>query len=126
MEQQHPDMIDLVSTTKSPQQIMGNLIKTYYAQNQEISPEKIFSVSIMPCTAKKFEAQREEMTHKGISDIDVVLTTREMLKLIKLFGVDAQVLEEEMPDSPFNVRSSASKLVSVSGGLTESIARSLS
>ena len=125
MEQSHPDMIDNVSTTKSPQQILGTLIKSYFAQSEDISPEKIFSVSIMPCTAKKFEAQREEMTHKGISDIDVVLTTRELLKLIKLYGVDVQSLGEEMPDVPFNTRSSAGKMVSVTGGVAESVARTL-
>lgn len=125
MEQSHPDMIDLVSTTKSPQQILGTLIKTYYAQQKEISPEKIFSVSIMPCTAKKFEAQRVEMTHKGISDIDAVLTTRELLKLIKLYGIDVHSIQEEMADKPFNTRSSVAKLVSVSGGLAEGIIRTL-
>ncbi len=126
MEQTHPDMIDHVSTTKSPQQILGTLIKSYYTDKEKITSENIFSVSIMPCTAKKFEAQREEMTHRGISDIDVVLTTRELLKLVKLFGVDIQSLDEEMPDNPFNTRSSAAKLISVSGGLVESIARTLS
>lgn len=125
MEQSHPDMIDLVSTTKSPQQIMGALVKSYFAQKEKIPTEKIFSVSIMPCTAKKFEAQREEMTHKGISDIDAVLTTRELLKLIKLFGVDVHSIDEEMPDSPFNTKSSAGKMVAVSGGLAESIVRTL-
>jgi len=126
MEQTHPDMIDHVSTTKSPQQILGTLIKSYYAETEKISSEKIFSVSIMPCTAKKFEAQREEMTHRGISDIDVVLTTRELLKLIKLYGVDIHSVDEELPDSPFNTRSSAAKMVSASGGVAESVARTLS
>lgn len=126
MEQTHPDMIDHVSTTKSPQQILGSLIKRYFALKENVSPEKIFSVSIMPCTAKKFEAQREEMTHKGISDIDAVLTTRELIKLIKLYGIDVNSINEEMSDSPFNTRSSAAKLVSVTGGVAESIARTLS
>jgi iron-only hydrogenase group A len=125
MEQTHPDMIDNVSTTKSPQQIIGALIKSYFAEKENLSPSKIFSVSIMPCTAKKFEAQREEMTHKGVSDIDVVLTTRELVKLIHLYGIDIQSLEEETADIPFNIRTSAGKLPSVSGGLTEGIARTL-
>jgi iron only hydrogenase large subunit-like protein len=77
----------------------------------------------MPCTAKKFEAQREEMTHKGISDIDLVLTSRELVKLINLCGIDVQQLQEEMADNPFNIRSSAGKLVSVSGGMAEAIVR---
>jgi iron-only hydrogenase group A len=125
MEQTHPDMIDNVSTTKSPQQIMGALINSFFAEKENIAPSKIFSVSIMPCTAKKFEAQREEMTHKGVSDIDVVLTTRELVKLIHLYGIDIQSLEEETADDPFNIRTSAGKLPSVSGGLTEGIARTL-
>ena len=126
MEQSFPDMTDLVSTTKSPQQILGALIKTYYAQRENVAPEKIFSVSVMPCTAKKFESQREEMTQRGISDIDAVLTTRELLKLIRLYGIDVHSIDEEMSDNPFNTRSSASKLVSVSGGLSESLVRTLS
>ena len=126
MEQSHPDMIDNVSTSKSPQQMLGAIIKSYYAEKEKISPEKIFSVSIMPCTAKKFEAQREEMTHKGVSDIDVVLTTRELIKLIHLYGIDIQSLDEEMPDAPFNTRSSAGKMVATTGGVAEGIARTLS
>lgn len=126
MEQSHSDMIDYVSTSKSPQQMMGALIKSYFAEKEDLSPNKMFSVSIMPCTAKKFEAQREEMTHKGVSDIDVVLTTRELVKLIHLYGIDVQSLDEEKADEPFNIRTSAGKLHSVSGGLTESIARTLS
>ncbi|MBI9053752.1 MAG: (2Fe-2S)-binding protein [Bacteroidales bacterium] len=125
MEQSHPDMIDNVSTSKSPQQMMGAMIKSYFAEKEDISPNKIFSVSIMPCTAKKFEAQREEMTHKGVSDIDVVLTTRELVKLIHLYGIDVQSLDEEKSDAPFNNRSSAGKMPAVSGGLAESIARTL-
>jgi iron-only hydrogenase group A len=125
MEQSHPDMIDFVSTTKSPQQIMGTLIKSYLTEAEELAPENIFSVSVMPCTAKKFEAQREEMTHKGVSDIDAVITTRELIKLIKLYGIDIHSVSEEFTDKPFNTRSSAAKLVSVTGGLSEGIARTL-
>ncbi|MCK5028059.1 MAG: [FeFe] hydrogenase, group A [Bacteroidales bacterium] len=126
MEQTHPDMIDHVSTCKSPQQMLGALIKSYYAEKEKISPDKIYTVSITPCTANKFEAQREEMTHKGVSDIDVVITTRELVKLIHLYGIDMQSLDEEMPDPPFNTRSSVGKMVSVTGGLSEGIVRTLS
>ena len=125
MEQSHPDMIDNVSTSKSPQQMIGSMIKSYFAEKENISADKIFSVSIMPCTAKKFEAQREEMTHKGVSDIDVVLTTRELVKLIHLYGIDIHSLDEDISDSPFNTRSSAGKMNAVTGGLSESIARTL-
>jgi iron-only hydrogenase group A len=126
MEQTHPDMIDHVSTCKSPQQMLGALIKSYYADKEKISPDKIYTVSITPCTANKFEAQREEMTHKGVSDIDVVITTRELVKLIHLYGIDMHSIDEEMSDSPFNTRSSAGKMVSVTGGLSEGVARTLS
>ena len=79
----------------------------------------------MPCTAKKFEAQREEMTHKGISDVDAVLTTRELLKLIKLYGIDLQNIDPQISDGPFSIRSSAGKLFATSGGLAESVVRTL-
>jgi len=125
MEQTHPDMIDHVSTCKSPQQMLGALIKSYYADKEKISPDKIYTVSITPCIANKFEAQREEMTHKGVSDIDVVITTRELIKLIHLYGIDMQSINEEMPDPPFNTRSSVGKMISVTGGLTEGIARTV-
>ena len=123
MEQSHVDLMENVSTCKSPQQMMGSMIKSFYAQQETISSEKIFSVSFMSCTAKKFEAQREEMTHKGISDIDLVLTSRELLKLIKLYGIDVQLLDEEIADNPFNTRSSAGKLVAASGGIAEGLIR---
>ncbi|MEE4197955.1 MAG: [FeFe] hydrogenase, group A [Bacteroidales bacterium] len=125
MEQSHPDMIDQLSTTKSPQQILGTLIKGYYAGQANIPAEKIFTVSITPCTAKKFEAQREEMTHRGVSDIDQVITTRELIKLIHLYGIDIHSLAGEFSDEPFTMRSSASKLVSISGGLSEAVVRTL-
>lgn len=80
-EQTHPELIPNLSTTKSPQQMMGALIKSYYAENHDIAPENIYTVAVMPCIAKKFEAQREEMTHKGITDVDAVLTTRELARL---------------------------------------------
>lgn len=123
MEQSFPDLMDNVSICKSAQQMVGSMIKTHVVQEENITPDKIFSVSVMPCTAAKFEAQREEMTHKGISDIDLVLTSRELVKLIKLCGIDLQLLDEETADEPFNISSSAGKLVSVSGGLAEGIVR---
>ena len=125
MEQSHPDMIDNVSTSKSPQQMLGALVKSYYSDLEKISPEKIFTVSIEPCTSRKFEAQREEMTNKGVSDVDVVITTRELVKLVNLYGIDIQLLGEEMSDKPFNNRSSVSKLTALPGGVAEGIARTL-
>ncbi len=124
-EQFYPEVLPLISTCKSPQQMLGSIIKSYFASEQGINPNSIYSVAIMPCLAKKFEAQREEMTHKTISDVDVVLTTREFSRLIQLYGIDMHNLEPQTPDSPFGVRSSASKLFGVSGGTTEAILRTL-
>ncbi len=123
MEQQFPDFIPNVSSCKSPQQMLGAIIKSYYAEQVGIDPEKIYSVSIMPCTAKKFEAQRPEMVRNGLPDIDAVLTTRELVRLIRMRGLDFNELEAEAPDSPLGERSSAGKLFGVSGGVMEAALR---
>lgn len=125
IEQYNPEMLNLMSVCKSPQQMMGAIIKNYYAQSQGIDPANIYSVSVMPCTAKKFEAQRDEMTHKGITDVDAVLTTRELAKLIRLNGIDIHHNDPELPDMPLGTRSSAGKLYAVSGGVTEAVIRTL-
>jgi iron-only hydrogenase group A len=125
MEQYHPDLLQHLTVSKSPQQIMGSLIKHHYARDQKVKGEKIFSVSLMPCTAKKFEAQREEFTHKGLSDVDAVLTTRELVRMIRLYGLDVQQVTTEMADMPFAIRSSAAKIIGVAGGVAEAVYRSL-
>lgn len=117
------DFLDNVSTCKSPQQMLGAVIKSYYAEKENKDAKKIYSVAIMPCTAKKFEQQRQEMTHKGYSDVDAVLTTRELAEVIKTFGIDFKNLESELPDSPHGIRSSAGKLFGVSGGVAEAAVR---
>lgn len=125
VEQFYPEQLHLLSTSKSPQQIMGSLIKTYFASVSGINPSSIHSVSVMPCLAKKFEAQREEMTSKGVSDVDSVLSTRELARLIKLHGIDIQSIDSQNPDMPFNIRSSAGKLFGVAGGTSEALMRSV-
>ncbi len=117
------DFLPNLSSCKSPQQMLGAVIKSYFAENVNIKPANIYSVSIMPCTAKKFEAQREEMTRNGISDVDAVLTTREFAQLIKLYGIDMHKLKPEITDSPHGVRSSAGKLFGASGGVMEAAIR---
>ncbi len=117
------DFIDNLSSCKSPQQMLGAVIKSHFAESEGIKPEKIYSVAIMPCTAKKFEAQREEMTQKGITDVDAVLTTRELANYIKLSGIDINKIEPEVSDSPLGVRSTAGKLFGVSGGVMEAAIR---
>ena len=118
-----PEFIPNLSSCKSPQQMMGAIIKTYYAEKEGLKPEEIFSVSIMPCTAKKFEAQRVEMTNEGISDVDAVLTTRELTKFLKLYGIDMFNIQPELTDSPLGFRSTAGKLFGASGGVMEAAIR---
>lgn len=121
----HPELLPRLTTTRSPQQLMGAVIKNFCPATLNTSPEQIFTVSVMPCTAKKQEAQREEMTVDGILHTDMVLTTRELASLIKLHGIDIQNIEPELADSPYNIRSSAGKLAGAAGGIAESLARTL-
>lgn len=118
-----PDMIDNLSSCKSPQQMMGSMINNYYAEMKDINPADIYSVAIMPCTAKKFEAQREEMTSHGITDVDAVLTTREFSQFLKKFGIDIKSLDPEEADSPLGKRSTAGKIFGASGGVMEAAVR---
>ena len=124
-EQTHPDLLGNLSVCKSQQQMLGALIKNHFASYAGIDSENIYSVSAMPCIARKFESQRETMTHKGIADVDIVLTTRELARLIRLNGIDIEQVEAELSDQPYQSRSSAGKMLAVSGGLTESVIRTL-
>jgi len=122
-EEFYPEMIPNLSSCKSPQQMMGAVIKSYWSEKIGIKPENIYSVSVMPCTAKKFEAQREEMTNRGITDVDAVLTTRELGQLIRMFGIDMNNIAPETTDSPLGYRSSAGKLFAATGGVMEAAIR---
>ena len=124
-EQYLPEFLPNITTARSPQQISGAIIKTWLAKNENMVPTDIYSVSIMPCTAKKFEAQRVEMTQKGVPDIDTVLTTRELSRLIKLHGIEIDNLEPESADEPMDATSSTGKLSGVSGGVLEGILRTV-
>lgn len=117
------DFLPNISSCKSPQQMLGAIIKSYFAESAGIKPENIYSVSIMPCTAKKFEAQRDEMTKQGISDVDAVMTTREFARMIRLYGIDLNKLNPEITDSPLGIRSSAGKLFGATGGVMEAALR---
>ncbi len=123
VEQYYPDMLENLSSCKSPQQMMGAIIKSYFAEREGIDPKTIFSVSIMPCTAKKFEAARPEMGQDGIFDIDAVLTTREAARLIRMFGIEFDSLTPDVADSPFGTRSTAGKLFGGTGGVMEAALR---
>jgi iron only hydrogenase large subunit-like protein len=118
-------MLNNVSACKSPQQMLGALITNHFAPQAGIAVNDIYTVSAMPCIAKKFESQREQMTHKGITDVDLVLTTRELARLIRLNGIDISQVEPELSDQPYQSRSSAGKMLAVSGGLTEAFIRTL-
>lgn len=123
IEQNFPDMLPHVSSCKSPMSMLGALVKGYFAPEQGIDPKKVFSVAIMPCTAKKFEASRPEMGHDGLQDTDAVLTTRELASLFRRRGVNFTNLKPEAPDSPFGERSTAGKLFGASGGVMEAALR---
>ena len=125
VEQFYPDFVGNLSTCKSPQQMMGALIKSFYAEREGIDPRNIFSVSIMPCTAKKFEAGRIEMSQNGIPDVDAVLTTRELARMIRMRGLDLSSIEPEAADSPFGERTTAGKIFGATGGVAEAAVRSV-
>ena len=124
VEHEFPSLIPNLSTCKSPQQMMGAIIKGYYAQKQGLEPKNIYSVSIMPCTAKKFECQRPEMGRNGIQDVDAVLTTRELVKMLKASGIDFESLEEGDFDSPLGSSTGAADIFASSGGVMEAALRS--
>jgi len=119
----HPEFLPNVSTCKSPQQMMGALIKTYYAGKAGIAPEKIYSVSIMPCTAKKFEAARPEMRSSGFADVDAVLTTRELVRMIKQAGIRFADLAPAEFDDPLGESSGAAPIFGATGGVMEAALR---
>jgi NADP-reducing hydrogenase subunit HndD len=123
LEHFYPDMLPNLSTCKSPQQMFGAVAKTYYAKKLNKRPEDIFVVSIMPCTAKKFEAQRPEMTGSGVRDVDVVLTTRELGRMIKEAGIDFVSLPDEKMDAPLGLSSGAADIFANTGGVMEAALR---
>ena len=123
VEQFYPDMIPHLSTCKSPQQMLGAIVKRFFAEREHLDPARIYSVAVMPCTAKKFEAGRPEMGRDGRPDIDAVLTTRELAELIRMHGLDLASLAPEAPDTPFGERTSAGKIFGASGGVAEAALR---
>lgn len=123
MEKYWPQFISHLSSCKSPQQMLGALLKTYYPEKRKINVENIVSLSIMPCIAKKFEAQRKEMGRKKIADVDLVLTVRELARLAKRKGIDFEKLSEEKTDSLLGQYSGAGILFASSGGVMEAALR---
>ncbi|MCK5117935.1 MAG: [FeFe] hydrogenase, group A, partial [Candidatus Latescibacteria bacterium] len=123
VEQFYPDFLKNLSSCRSPQQMMGAVIKSYFAEREGLDPKKIFSVSIMPCTAKKFEAGRTEMSRDGVPDVDAVLTTRELARFIRMRGLDIRTLDPETADTPFGERTTAGKIFGATGGVMEAAIR---
>ena len=124
VEQFYPDFLENVSTCKSPQQMMGALIKSFFAKREGLTPDRIVSVSIMPCTAKKFECKRPEMAVDYVPDVDYVLTTRELGQLFRRFGLDLAAMTPDTADTPFGERTTAGKIFGASGGVMEAAIRS--
>ena len=125
VEKTYPDMMPNLSTCKSPQQMFGAIAKTYYAEKNNIPKENMFVVSIMPCTAKKYECARPEMNDSGYQDVDVVLTTRELAKMIRTRGLDLAKMPEEEFDNPLGLASGAGAIFGTSGGVMEAALRSV-
>ncbi|MDD7354326.1 MAG: NADH-dependent [FeFe] hydrogenase, group A6 [Oscillospiraceae bacterium] len=123
-EHYYPEFIDNLSTCKSPQGMFGSVAKTYYAQKTGIDPKDIFVVSAMPCTAKKYEAQRKDHTAvEGLYDIDAVITVRELARMIKKSGILFNLLEDGEFDAPFGLGSGAGTIFGATGGVMEAALR---
>lgn len=125
IEFNYPELLPHLSTCKSPQQMFGAVIKTYYAEKMGIDPKDIVVVSCMPCTAKKTEIFREDQNASGYPDIDVVITTRELARLIKHYGINFNSLPDEQFDAPLGIGSTAGLLFGATGGVMEAALRTV-
>ncbi|CCO24762.1 [FeFe] hydrogenase, group A [Maridesulfovibrio hydrothermalis] len=123
MELNYPDLLGHLSSCKSPQQMSGALFKTYGADIDNRKPEEIFSVSVMPCTCKKYESSRPEMKNNGLRDVDAVITTRELGYMIKEAGIDFTTLPAEDFDRPLGTYTGAGNIFGVTGGVMEAALR---
>ncbi len=126
VENSYPELTDHLSTAKSPHQMFGAIIKTYYAQKMGIDPSKIFVVSVMPCVGKKAEADREEMQVDGLRDVDAVITTREAARMMKEAGIDLSKLADEEFDNPTGEATGAAVIFGTTGGVMEAALRTVS
>jgi NADP-reducing hydrogenase subunit HndD len=123
-EHYYPELLPRISTCKSPQEMMGATIKSYLAQKQNIDPKDIFVVSVMPCTAKKFEASRPELSsERGVADVDAVLTTRQFNRMMEIYGIEFASLPDEEYDRPFGAPTGSGDIFAASGGVMESALR---
>jgi NADH-quinone oxidoreductase subunit G len=124
LEKFFSDLIPHFSSAKSPHQMVGTMVKTYWAEKMGIDPKQIFLVSVMPCTAKKYEIDRmEDMYASGKQDVDVTLTTRELARMLKTRGIDLAVLEDGVADNPLGEYSGAGTIFGATGGVMEAALR---
>jgi iron-only hydrogenase group A len=120
-----PNHVSHLSTAKSPQQMFGSVIKTYFAEKEQLDPSEICSVSVMPCTAKKFECKRSEMNDSGYQDVDIVLTVQELAKMIRTAGIDFENISDSEFDQPFGLGSGAAQIFGATGGVMEAALRTV-
>ena len=123
IEMNYPEMLPHLSSCKSPHQMFGAILKSYYAKKEGIDPEKIYTVSVMPCIAKKFESKRPEMKENGLEDVDNVITTRELARMIKQANIDFEKLEDSKFDDPMGEATGAAAIFGVTGGVMEASLR---
>ena len=119
IEENYPELLPHLSSCKSPHQMFGALIKSYYAKKENIDPSKIYVVSVMPCVAKKFEAIRPEMQTQGLYDVDSVITTRELSRMIKQANIEFTKLEDSKFDDPMGEATGAGAIFGTTGGVME-------
>ena len=123
VETKHPDLMKYVSTCKSPMQMFGAVIKDYYKKADEETNQKTVSIAVMPCTAKKYEAARDEFKTNGVPDVDYVITTQELATMITELGIQFNEIEPSAPDMPFSISSGAGMIFGVTGGVAEAALR---
>lgn len=123
LEYQFPNLLNIPSSCKSPQQMTGTMIKTYYAEKMGLDPKNIVNVSVMPCIAKKYEANRPEHCTNGLRDVDYAITTRELAKMFKEAGIDFSHLDDEPFDNPMGESTGAADIFGASGGVLEAALR---
>lgn len=123
IEMNYPDLLQHLSSCKSPHQMLGSLLKTYFAKKENIDPSKIYVVSIMPCIAKKYERQRPELKNNGLYDVDNVITTRELARMIKQANIDFEKIEDQEYDMPLGETTGAGAIFGVTGGVMEAALR---
>jgi NADH-quinone oxidoreductase subunit G len=123
VETKHPELMKYVSTSKSPMEMFGAVIKDYYKKADEESGKKTVSIAVMPCTAKKYEAAREEFKKNGVPDVDYVITTQELARMIRELGIQFNEIEPSAPDMPFSISSGAGMIFGVTGGVSEAALR---